>query len=70
MKDTTKHFDKVLNASKFYNNVDHQPDANKDVIHNGPERSMPYANQNGNYQRNRPVLNKSFDNSKIGRAHV
>lgn len=65
MKDTTKHFDKVLNASKFYNNVDHQPDANKDVIHNGPERSMPYANQNGNYQRNRPVLNKSFANSKF-----
>lgn len=65
MKDTTKKFDKVLNASKYYNHVDHQPDANKDVVHNAPDRPMPYANQNGNYQRNKPVLNKSFDNSKI-----
>jgi len=65
MKDITKKFDKVLNASEFYNHVDHQPDANKEVVHNGPEISMPYANQNGNYQRNKPVLNKSFDNSKV-----
>ncbi|MCI0922565.1 oleate hydratase [Sphingobacterium rhinopitheci] len=65
MKDITKKFDKVLNASKYYNNVDHQPDANKDVIHNGPDRPMPYANQIGNYQRNKPVLNKSFEKSKI-----
>ena len=65
MKDTTKKFDKVLNASKYFNNVDHQPDANKDVIKNGPDRSMPYANQIGNYQRNKPVLTRSYDNSKI-----
>ncbi len=65
MKDITSKFDKVLNASPYYNNVDHQPDASKDVIHNGPDRPMPYANQIGNYQRNKPVLNKSFHNSKF-----
>jgi len=65
MKDTTKKFDKVLKASASYNHVDHQPDASKQVVHNGPEITMPYANQNGNYQRNRPVLNKSFDHSKV-----
>jgi len=65
MKDVTKKFDKVLNASETYNKVDHQPDASKQTVHNGPEITMPYANQHGNYQRNRPVLNKNFDNSKI-----
>lgn len=65
MKDITKKFDKVLNASKSYNNVDHQPDASKEIVHNGPEISMPYANQNGNYQRNKPVLAKSYNNSKV-----
>ncbi len=65
MNDITKKFDKILNTSPYYNKVDHQPDANKDVVRNGADRPMPYANQNGNYQRNRPVLNKSFADSKI-----
>lgn len=65
MKDITKKFDKVLKASKDFNNVEHQPDSSKQVVHNGPEITMPYANQWGNYQRNKPVLTKSFDNSKI-----
>lgn len=65
MKDITKKFDKVLKASASYNKVDHQPDASKQVVHSGPEITMPYANQWGNYQRNRPVLAKSFENSKI-----
>lgn len=65
MKETTKHFDKVLKASQYFNHIDHQPDASKDVVRNGADRPMPYANQNGNYQRNRPVLTKSFEDSKI-----
>jgi oleate hydratase len=65
MKDITSKFDKVLNASEYYNHIDHQPDANKDVVHNGPDRPLPYANQIGNYQRNKPVLNQSFENSKV-----
>ena len=65
MKDVTKKFDKVLNASPYYNHVDHQPDANKDIIRNGPDRPLPYANQNGNYQRNKPIVLKSYENSKV-----
>lgn len=65
MKNSSKKFEKVLKSSLYYNKVDHQPDAYKDVVRNGADRPMPYANQNGNYQRNRPVLASKFDKSKI-----
>lgn len=65
MKNSSKKFEKVLKESHYFGKVDHQPDAYKDIVRNGADRPLPYANQNGNYQRNRPVLPKRFDKSKI-----
>ena len=62
--DTSK-FDKVLDASKQYNNVDHEPDSSKEIQQNTPLKTMPFSDQLGNYQRNKGIPAKSYDGSKV-----
>ncbi|ELM3649634.1 oleate hydratase [Flavobacterium psychrophilum] len=63
-KETSK-FDKVLNVSPFLGNVNHTPDASKDVVRNSKDISMPFADLTGNYQRNKGIPSKSFKDSKV-----
>ncbi|MXV49352.1 oleate hydratase [Pedobacter sp. HMF7647] len=45
--------------------VIHEPDSSKEVQRNTPGKTMPFSDQIGNYQRNKGIPSKSFDNSKI-----
>ncbi|PTT36889.1 oleate hydratase [Chryseobacterium sp. HMWF028] len=58
-------FDKVLNASGQFGKVDHEPDSSKEVQINTPEKTMPFSDQIGNYQRNKGIPLQSYENSKI-----
>lgn len=58
-------FDKVLNASDQFGNVNHEPDSSKEVQINTPEKTMPFSDQIGNYQRNKGIPLQSYENSKI-----
>ena len=62
--DTSK-FEKILNASNEYGRVNHEPDASKEIQINTPEKTMPFSDQIGNYQRNKGIPVKSYKNSKI-----
>jgi len=65
MKEITSKFDKVLNASAEYGNVNHEPDSSKEQQRNTPKKSMPFSDQIGNYQRNKGIPPKSYKDSKI-----
>lgn len=65
MDTATKKFDKILNSSKEFGHVIHQPDSSKELVKNTPEKSMPFADQIGNYQRNIGIPAKSYENSKF-----
>ncbi|KFF25422.1 oleate hydratase [Chryseobacterium vrystaatense] len=58
-------FDKILNASEQFGKVNHEPDSSKEVQINTPEKTMPFSDQIGNYQRNKGIPFKSYENSKI-----
>lgn len=58
-------FDKVLNASEQFGKVNHEPDSSKEVQINTPEKTMPFSDQIGNYQRNKGIPLQSYENSKI-----
>jgi oleate hydratase len=58
-------FDNVLNASDQFGNVNHEPDSSKEVQINTPEKTMPFSDQIGNYQRNKGIPLQSYENSKI-----
>lgn len=58
-------FDKVLNDSEQFGKVNHEPDSSKEVQINTPEKTMPFSDQIGNYQRNKGLPLKSYENSKI-----
>ncbi len=64
MKIDTSKFDKVLAASEDYNHVNHQPDGSTETPRNTAKKTMPFADQMGNYNRNKPIPNKSLENSK------
>jgi len=65
MDKLTSKFDKILKTSTINGKVVHDPDASKEVVRNTPEKSFPFADQIGTYQRNKSVPLKSFDKSKI-----
>ncbi|MCD8450234.1 oleate hydratase [Tenacibaculum dicentrarchi] len=65
MKKNISKFDKVLNVSPFLGNVNHTPDASKDVVHHSKDIPMPFADLTGNYQRNKGIPSKSFKDSKV-----
>lgn len=65
MSINTSKFDKVLNASDQFNKVNHEPDSSKEVQRNTPDKTMPFSDQIGNYQRNKGIPSKSYDNSKV-----
>lgn len=65
MKKITSKFENILNASTEYGKVNHQPDSSKEQQRNTPDKAMPFSDQIGNYQRNKGIPPKSFDNSKF-----
>ncbi|MDR2281697.1 MAG: oleate hydratase [Sphingobacterium sp.] len=65
MKTITSKFDKVLQASSSNGNVQHQPDASQERQRNIPEKSFPFSDQIGNYQRNKGIPTKSYQDSKV-----
>lgn len=56
---------KVLSDAYTLNPVDHQPDANKSAPVNNKQKTMPWADEIGNYQRNRGIPTKCIKDSKI-----
>ncbi|WP_106915084.1 oleate hydratase [Chryseobacterium aurantiacum] len=58
-------FDNVLNTSEQFGKVNHEPDSSKEVQINTPEKTMPFSDQIGNYQRNKGIPLQSYENSKI-----
>ncbi|PUB29606.1 oleate hydratase [Elizabethkingia sp. YR214] len=65
MNPITSKFNKVLNASPEYRHVNHEPDSSKEQQRNTPQKSMPFSDQIGNYQRNKGIPVQSYDDSKI-----
>ncbi|KUY19887.1 oleate hydratase [Elizabethkingia miricola] len=65
MNPITSKFNKVLNASSEYGHVNHEPDSSKEQQRNTPQKSMPFSDQIGNYQRNKGIPAQSYDDSKI-----
>lgn len=65
MKPITSKFDKVLQSSEIYGNIDHQPDSSKTMQHITPAKSYPFCDQLGNYQRNRGIPTKDYYDSKV-----
>jgi oleate hydratase len=65
MKEITSKFDKVLNASTEKGKVNHEPDSSKEQQRNTPQKSMPFSDQIGNYQRNIGIPTKSYKDSKV-----
>lgn len=65
MEEKSSKFENILKESASNGKVDHQPDSSKEIVSNTPERSYPYANQIGNYQKNKPVSFKTYEDSKI-----
>ncbi len=65
MKIDTAKFRNVLDGSEQYGNVRHQPDSSKEVQINFDQKTLPFSDQIGNYQRNRGIPAKSFANSKF-----
>ncbi len=65
MKPDTSKFDKVLNASEQNGKFIHEPDASTEIVKNTKQKTLPFADQIGNYQRNKAIPLKSFDNSKV-----
>lgn len=65
MKTITSKFDKVLQASSSYGNVQHEPDSSQERQRNTPEKSLPFSDQIGNYQRNKGIPTKSYQDSKV-----
>ena len=64
MEKITSKFEKVLNTLNN-NNVDHEPDSSKERQRNSPEKSMPFSDQIGNYQRNKGIPSKSYEQTKV-----
>ncbi|PZP45210.1 MAG: oleate hydratase, partial [Pseudopedobacter saltans] len=65
MKLDTSKFDKVLNTSAQNGKFNHEPDASTEIAKNTHKKTLPFADQIGNYQRNKVIPLKSFDNSKV-----
>lgn len=65
MSTDTSKFDKILNTSAQYGRVEHQPDASKTTPKSSPEGTMPFGDHISNYQRNKGIPLRSFDDSKV-----
>jgi len=65
MSKITSDFENITNSSSYYGKVNHEPDSSKEIQRNTPEKTMPFSDQIGNYQLNKGIPSKSFDNSKI-----
>ena len=65
MKIDTSKFSNVLNDSKQYGHIQHEPDSSREIQLNLDQKTMPFSDQIGNYQRNKGIPSQSFDNSKF-----
>ncbi len=61
----TAKFDKVLQASDKYGNVVHEPDSSKEQLKNTPQKSMPFSDQLGTYQRNKGIPTQSYEDTNV-----
>ncbi|WP_010254948.1 oleate hydratase [Myroides injenensis] len=64
MKTIVEKVDKFLENSDL-KPVNHAPDASTEVVRNTPQKTMPFADQIGNYQRNKGIPLKTYTNSKF-----
>lgn len=65
MKVDTRKFDQILETSPKYGHVNPAPNGNTEPPINTAQRSMPFADQPGNYQRNIGLPSKDFSKSKV-----
>ncbi|EOR96753.1 Myosin-crossreactive antigen [Arcticibacter svalbardensis MN12-7] len=65
MKIDTSKFSKILDNSKQYKHTQHEPDSSKEVQVNSDDKTMPFSDQIGNYQRNKGIPSQSYDKSKV-----
>ena len=65
MKVDTSQFSNVFDDSKQYGHIQHEPDSSKEVQINSDQKTMPFSDQIGNYQRNIGIPSRPFDNSKF-----
>jgi len=65
MKVDTRKFDQILENSPKYGHVNQAPNASTEPPINTPQRSLPFADQSGNYQRNIGLPSKDFSRSKV-----
>lgn len=61
MKEIQQHF-KAFTDSRP---VNHEPDSSTEQQRNTPEKTMPFSDQIGNYQRNKGLPRKTYENSKV-----
>ncbi|WP_410879371.1 oleate hydratase [Myroides sp. DW712] len=65
MKVDTRKFDHILETSSKYGHVNQAPNGNTETPINTAQRSMPFADQLGNYQRNIGLPTQDFSQSKV-----
>ncbi len=65
MPSTTAKFDKVLQASEKYGHFDHEPDSSQETPQNTPQKSLPFADQLGTYQRNKGIPSTMCTDSRV-----
>ena len=65
MKTNPSETDQVFNTAYLSNNIEHEPDSSNEIQRNTPEKTMPFSDQIGNYQRNKGIPFRSFEDSKV-----
>lgn len=65
MKVDTRKFDPILETAPKYGHVNQAPNGNTETPINTAQRSMPFADQLGNYQRNIGLPTQDFSQSKV-----
>jgi oleate hydratase len=61
----TAKFDKVLHASEKYGHVVHEPDSSQEQLKNTPQKSLPFSDQIGTYQRNKGIPTQFYAESHV-----
>ena len=65
MKTNPSEIDQVFDTAYLSNNIEHEPDSSNEIQRNTPEKTMPFSDQIGNYQRNKGIPFRSFEDSKV-----
>ncbi|GAO43105.1 oleate hydratase [Flavihumibacter petaseus] len=65
MNEITSKFNKLLDNASAYGKMDHEPDSSKEVQLNTPDKTLPFSDQIGNYQRSKGIPPNNYKNSKV-----